>query len=722
MNLAHIHNIIRLCAVLLLIQLFSEKLYAQDSILAPTLFKKIDIARKHTRNAQTLALKLTAGKTTEKERFDALFTWVVTQIDYDYQLYRSGKAFQSDKPIRKILRKRSGLCLDYAHLMDTLCFYAGIQNTTITGYTKELHFDLKDSLYFDNHAWNAVKLNGLWYVYDITWCTGSAVYDYTKIGKWRKRMIRRLAQRTRVSDRTLSMKQKKNAYCDQDKKFTLKTHSDTVIRFFPNQIIKLLNFPKFRLKITHQAVANTLYYLSNPEFFALTHFPNDPIWSFSQRLNNVNEFSTDSMYFDVSKIPNDFYKRKGILCIDCDDYMMLDSLKRSQILSGQSKINNPNNHAIPAQHYQFVTKILYKQVLNTSDSLAKMNAIDSAVSVIRLARVELKQSATASKKEAHFHIRKNKDKKTALQKQNKEFIAIAKDNNRQITRKYHRLRSLNSKTHTFESNQRAFKRKFDRMFYKTLNPKKMKEETRVKLSMELNQNLLAIDSLHTKISELQTHYTSDATKLWENLFQEKKRIFPLESAIDWDNDLRLLYGYDNYDLMIIQQRAIIDKLNKDWNTSTQIHVIQLADSVFEQYVKLGNLVKARNAFAYKAAQQQRSLVQGGFYSATAIQAFRERIQLEIKSELCWNSTYGTINFTICNQFKSLNKQIRNYVKLLYRNNGCELKRYKIHERHILRNKARQMDMISSNLKVLNEMMKQLIQQRKDFLTEWRKTH
>lgn len=695
--------------------------FAQDSILAPTLINYQRLKRSETRNAQTLANRLTAGKTSEKERFDALFTWVVMHIHYDYRKYNSGNAFQY-KSIRKILRSRKGICTDYSHLMDTLCYFAGIENTTILGYVKELNFDLNDSLYFDNHAWNAVKLNGAWYLYDPTWCSGHTTYDYTKFGKWRIRTKNRLAKKTTVKNRFLVTKQPKNAYCDEEKTIVLKSFNVSVIRWFPRLLIRIIDFPKYRLKEKYVAVANTNYYLSNPEYFAVTHFPNDPTWSFSQRILNTSAFSADSNFYDRSKIKPEDRQRKGTFCLDCDDFLMGDSLKREQIIYSQSLINNSLNQFVPANYHHYLINVLYKKVLNTSDSLQKMQWIDSTYSVIKIARSELKASRTNSKKEANFQLKKNKDKKAALLKENKQYISAANKINNNLSRKYHRIRSLKYKTKSYELNQNNFKRKFNRSFRKELVPKKMTDENKLKLQQQVNSNLHLVDSFSSMISALQERFVTDASQLWNNLLDENQNFYPMENAYANDNSLRLYYVMDNYDLWIQNLRKSIATSNQQWQQSIQKSILNLSDSIYNEYVLLLKLLKTRNSYAYKAAQQLRTLYQVGIGTKENCTSFKVKINQLIKDEQCWNSTYGKINKDIYSEFKFIKKDLQDYIHLIYRNNRIEERRYKIHYRHISRNKARQLDAIQKNGEQVNKTMKALVQHKKEFLLEWRKTH
>lgn len=151
-----------------------DTIYLSDSILPNT--------KGFERNPVALAARLTQNKQGDKEKFNAIFLWVVKNLSYDYGLYLS-KSGSTSPDIKRILKRKKGVCGDYAGLMDTLCTLAGLQTASVFGYSKDDLFDVKDSVYMENHVWNAVKLDNLWYVYDATWSSGMYRPEYRKLSK-----------------------------------------------------------------------------------------------------------------------------------------------------------------------------------------------------------------------------------------------------------------------------------------------------------------------------------------------------------------------------------------------------------------------------------------------------------------------------------------------------------------------------------------------------------
>ncbi|HTA62855.1 MAG TPA: transglutaminase domain-containing protein, partial [Bacteroidia bacterium] len=150
--------------------------------------KDYKLTKKEESDPALLVTALIKGKTIDQEKFDVIYAWVATNIRYDFRQYYSPSGTFAQRTSH-ILKTKRAVCLGYANLMDSLLTIAGITNTTVSGYAKDEIFDVHDSIYLDNHAWNAVKLDGLWYLYDVTWSTGHLEYKYTPFSKLLLRLL-----------------------------------------------------------------------------------------------------------------------------------------------------------------------------------------------------------------------------------------------------------------------------------------------------------------------------------------------------------------------------------------------------------------------------------------------------------------------------------------------------------------------------------------------------
>jgi hypothetical protein len=70
-----------------------------------------------------------------------------------------------------VLQKGEAVCDGYARLFTTLCDYAGICSEIIIGYAKN-GTNKPTQKFGVNHYWNAVMIDGKWYLLDATWASG----------------------------------------------------------------------------------------------------------------------------------------------------------------------------------------------------------------------------------------------------------------------------------------------------------------------------------------------------------------------------------------------------------------------------------------------------------------------------------------------------------------------------------------------------------------------
>jgi transglutaminase/protease-like cytokinesis protein 3 len=135
---------------------------------------------------KTLADKLTGSLPTEEEKFRAIYKWVCSNIEADYELLILNKQnrarLKGDKLTRwnkkfnkmvfeKLRYERKTICTGYAYLVKELAFHAGLSCEIINGYAKHAGVD-RNALEPVNHSWNEIQLNGKWYVCDATWSSG----------------------------------------------------------------------------------------------------------------------------------------------------------------------------------------------------------------------------------------------------------------------------------------------------------------------------------------------------------------------------------------------------------------------------------------------------------------------------------------------------------------------------------------------------------------------
>jgi transglutaminase/protease-like cytokinesis protein 3 len=150
---------------------YSYFFYGQDSL---SLLKNFDYSladstalnfpKKKFNSFTEIAFPLCEKLTTQHEKFRAIFRWITDNIEYN-------KSASNIADADKIVRKNKAVCQGFSNLLTEMCNSVGIECETIIGYTKTDIKDIGKKLKKTDHAWNAVKLYGRWYLVDVTWAT-----------------------------------------------------------------------------------------------------------------------------------------------------------------------------------------------------------------------------------------------------------------------------------------------------------------------------------------------------------------------------------------------------------------------------------------------------------------------------------------------------------------------------------------------------------------------
>ncbi|HEV8511929.1 MAG TPA: transglutaminase domain-containing protein [Cyclobacteriaceae bacterium] len=177
-----------------ILALCSVRLFAQPSDFQVTDFSKADsiaevYAGHRLNNLNDLAEKLTTRLARDEEKFRAIYVWVCNNIKNDYQFYWESKLMReklmnnpsaikqwekefSVRVFKKLLKEQKTVCTGYAYLVKELATRAGVTCVMIDGYGRTAKSNI-GGLGVPNHAWNAVQLNGRWYLCDATWSSGA---------------------------------------------------------------------------------------------------------------------------------------------------------------------------------------------------------------------------------------------------------------------------------------------------------------------------------------------------------------------------------------------------------------------------------------------------------------------------------------------------------------------------------------------------------------------
>lgn len=121
---------------------------------------------------RSLAEYLIQPATNDREKARAIYRWVTANISYDTDAYFSGNHGSTEAG--DVLKSRSSVCSGYSGLFSKLGLAAGLEVAEISGYAKGYGYKTGEEFTGKtDHAWNAVKLDGKWYLIDATWGAGT---------------------------------------------------------------------------------------------------------------------------------------------------------------------------------------------------------------------------------------------------------------------------------------------------------------------------------------------------------------------------------------------------------------------------------------------------------------------------------------------------------------------------------------------------------------------
>ena len=143
--------------------------------LPKNVFLKIDNwARKAPKPVEIsidkLAEYLEKGANNDLEKSRAIYIWLTENISYDDLGYNTGN--YNDTDAESVLKNKRSVCSGYSNLFFELGKRMGLNIRKVKGYAKGYGYKPGSHFSKTNHAWNMVKIDGKWKVFDATWGRG----------------------------------------------------------------------------------------------------------------------------------------------------------------------------------------------------------------------------------------------------------------------------------------------------------------------------------------------------------------------------------------------------------------------------------------------------------------------------------------------------------------------------------------------------------------------
>ncbi|MEM6722901.1 MAG: transglutaminase domain-containing protein [Bacteroidota bacterium] len=132
-----------------------------------------DATESDGRNLKAMAQYLASGCETDLEKARAIYVWLTKNISYDDVGYNVGNydAYEADE----VFQVRKTVCGGFSNLFQAMGEEMGLEIQTVSGYAKGFAFANGETLNEPNHAWNIIKIDGKWRIFDATWGEGNGV-------------------------------------------------------------------------------------------------------------------------------------------------------------------------------------------------------------------------------------------------------------------------------------------------------------------------------------------------------------------------------------------------------------------------------------------------------------------------------------------------------------------------------------------------------------------
>ena len=149
--------------------LFVNSLFSKNLINTELLHHAENCPQVLKKDLNKLVAYLKKPTKDQSEAVEVFFYWITKNVAYDVKGLADGSYLtQESKP----LETGVAVCQGYADLLKDMCVVAKIDCYVIVGYAKERFANTRANYKDTNHAWNMVKVDGVYKIVDATWGSG----------------------------------------------------------------------------------------------------------------------------------------------------------------------------------------------------------------------------------------------------------------------------------------------------------------------------------------------------------------------------------------------------------------------------------------------------------------------------------------------------------------------------------------------------------------------
>lgn len=130
--------------------------------------KALSIPTSKSTSTDSIASYIKANFNNDTEKIRAIYAWVTSNIRYSTDSSNNINLGENqDAKITVALRRRKGVCENYAAIFNDIVLKSGLSSFTVSGYTKQ-----GGSIDKSGHSWCVVLIGKEWHLFDPTWDEG----------------------------------------------------------------------------------------------------------------------------------------------------------------------------------------------------------------------------------------------------------------------------------------------------------------------------------------------------------------------------------------------------------------------------------------------------------------------------------------------------------------------------------------------------------------------
>ncbi|MCK5824395.1 MAG: hypothetical protein KAG96_03215 [Ichthyobacteriaceae bacterium] len=161
--------------LIILLNVFTQTIFAQTRVE----YKQLDAFVENTPNnveesIESLAKYLGLKAKSDIEKTRAIYVWIAKNISYDdYGYNNSDLRDYSFYDAENVLKNRVAVCEGFSNLFVALGLEMDLEVKKVVGYSKGIGFMPNNYVQESDHAWNVVKIDDEWKIFDATWGEGN---------------------------------------------------------------------------------------------------------------------------------------------------------------------------------------------------------------------------------------------------------------------------------------------------------------------------------------------------------------------------------------------------------------------------------------------------------------------------------------------------------------------------------------------------------------------